>query len=293
MANITFAWMVDRVREATLLKFDDRAMGDIMTRYLDGLEKLISREVPDTETEVYRGWGVGPIRDSYSSQGVVERIISGEKPRTPGQYLKDMPKEEATTDAQVKPGESSALNTQEYFHPVVAHATDPTIKRSWGMYEWPSKNGFKRSYQEGQGWVWKKEVKPDSPHWYNVSYWWGKSKPIGPNQNQIITIPEFVIPSEDHFPFPSLERSLLLTRPTAPMAFDPARARKDLPLDKAEAEYTERTKKWFEGLQKDARAAEKFLTALDKENGYEKTAVPDNCICWMHKDVSQRLAQKA
>ena len=113
MANITFAWMVDRVRESTMLNFDEAAMGDILRRYTDGLEALIQREVPDAAS-VYRGWGVGPIVDSFSSQGVLERAIGGEQARTPGQYRPDKnPGEE-----EAKDGTHPHANTQEYIHPV-------------------------------------------------------------------------------------------------------------------------------------------------------------------------------
>ena len=110
--------MVDRVREATKLKFNDKAMEDIMTRYLDGLEKLIKREASDSTTRVYRGWGVGPIKDSYSDQSLPARLISGIRNRTPGQYNKDEAKEVHNEGKDVPPADPKVLNTQEYIHPV-------------------------------------------------------------------------------------------------------------------------------------------------------------------------------
>lgn len=110
--------MVDRVREATKLKFDDKSMNDIMTRYLDGLEKLIKREAPDSTTRVYRGWGVGPIKDSYSSQSLAGRLIGGIRDRTPGQYNKDEAKEIHNEGKDVPLAEPKVHNTQEYIHPV-------------------------------------------------------------------------------------------------------------------------------------------------------------------------------
>lgn len=111
--------MVDRVREATKLKFDDKCMRDIMTRYLDGLERLIKREAPDSTTRVYRGWGVGPILDSYDDQDVVTRYVSGMRNRTPGQYNKDEAREihkQGNDSPSVNSHE--VYNTQEYIHPV-------------------------------------------------------------------------------------------------------------------------------------------------------------------------------
>ena len=116
----TFAWMVDRIREASKLKFDDKAMDDIMTRYLDGLERLIKREAPESTTKVYRGWGVGPIKDSYSDQGLTTRIISGMKARTPGQYHIDEAKEAQSEANGTQPAEGRVHNTQEYIHPVMS-----------------------------------------------------------------------------------------------------------------------------------------------------------------------------
>jgi hypothetical protein len=110
--------MVDRVREATKLKFDDKSMEDIMTRYLDGLEKLIKREASDSTTRVYRGWGVGPIKDSYSDQKFYARVISGIKNRTPGQYNHDEAKEAHNDCGIITTSEPKIHNTQEYIHPV-------------------------------------------------------------------------------------------------------------------------------------------------------------------------------
>ena len=114
MANITFAWMVDRVQESTGLTFNENALLEIADRYVDGLEQLIQREVPDSS--VYRGWGVGPIIDSHSSQSLTAQVISGEEIRTPGQYRPDInPGEEASKDVA-----NVHCNSQEYIHSVYA-----------------------------------------------------------------------------------------------------------------------------------------------------------------------------
>ena len=62
-------------------------MFSIMDSYAEGLQKLLSlKQGSSTKSEVYRGWGVGPITDSYDSQDFVTRMISGPRKRTPGRY---------------------------------------------------------------------------------------------------------------------------------------------------------------------------------------------------------------
>ena len=123
MANITFAWMVDRVREVSLLDFEMKFMFDIMDRYAEGLQNILTRKAEANRSlnpfaaktpaapKVYRGWGVGPIKDSFDSQNWVTRQISGSRIRTPGRYL--LSDEEGNPTELLKPE-----RTKEYIHPV-------------------------------------------------------------------------------------------------------------------------------------------------------------------------------
>ena len=118
MANITFAWMVDRVREVSLLSFEMGFMFRIMDSYAENLQKLITRKHDaswtnwnnSAEPKVYRGWGVGPIHDSFDSQDVVTRNISGSRVRTPGEYFLVGKNKTSTVLTPEK--------TKEYIHPV-------------------------------------------------------------------------------------------------------------------------------------------------------------------------------
>ena len=94
--------------------------------------------------------------------------------------------------------------------------------------------------------------------------------PTPKGQPQVLTIPEFVMPSEDHFEFSSLERQLILTPPTAP---------------KPDAD--DKAQKAYKGRTKDAEQAAAFLKRLDRENGtanYKKGA----CCCWNCMNAEQR-----
>ena len=119
MANITFAWMVDRVREVSPLQFEMKFMTDIMDGYAEGLQKLLTREAESKSSwsfwknppapKVYRGWGVGPINDSFDSQDALSRTVGGSLTRTPGQY---------SIEKDGKPMLLTPEKTREYIHPV-------------------------------------------------------------------------------------------------------------------------------------------------------------------------------
>lgn len=178
---------------------------------------------------------------------------------------------------------------------VVAHAIDDVIKRSV-TYKWPQNSGFTREYIPGQGWVWKKTVQPDQPHWYDISYQLGLSAWTPKDQAQTIVIPEFVIPSEDHFPFPSLERQLILSKPIGPLPFDPEKAQtlmiqKKLTESQAREEYAKQSNNWYHDLEQDHEEALKFLESLDKENGYPIVKGKERCMCWACMDVKERFSQ--
>ena len=119
MANITFAWMVDRVREVSRLDFEMKFITDIMDRYAEGLQKLLTRDAERNSgwpfwksppaPKVYRGWGVGPIHDSFDSQDAVAKTVGGSRIRTPGQYA---------IERDGKPVPLDPEQSREYIHPV-------------------------------------------------------------------------------------------------------------------------------------------------------------------------------
>ena len=45
MANITFAWMVDRVRQFTKLKFNDEMLKYVVARYMDNMAAVLERQI--------------------------------------------------------------------------------------------------------------------------------------------------------------------------------------------------------------------------------------------------------
>ena len=112
MANIVFAWMVDRIRESTELAFAEKTLAKVIKDYSSGLESLLNREGVKDPT-VYRGWGVGPVLDSYADQSAAVKTISGSSPRTPGRSPPEIdPEKKAPAPGGPPP------NTQEYIHPV-------------------------------------------------------------------------------------------------------------------------------------------------------------------------------
>ena len=121
MANITFAWMVDRVREVSTLEFEMKFITDIMDHYAEGLERLLTRKATNDSAwswnkqpvpKVYRGWGVGNIHDSFDSQKFVIKVAEGSRIRTPGQYSVE------NIGGDGKCIELTTERTREYIHPV-------------------------------------------------------------------------------------------------------------------------------------------------------------------------------
>ena len=118
MANITFAWMVDRVREVSNLAFEMSFITNIMDDYAEGLERLLTRKATNKsrwswnkppKPRVYRGWGVGPIRDSFDSQPLAARLLEGSRIRIPGQYCVERNSKRVALTTE---------RTREYIHPV-------------------------------------------------------------------------------------------------------------------------------------------------------------------------------
>ena len=92
MANISLAWMVDRVRESTPLRFNDRTLDVIVARYMDNMAQVLHRDVQANaaskgswfKSEVpitFRGWGVGPMSDSFATSDYATREIGGSRAR--------------------------------------------------------------------------------------------------------------------------------------------------------------------------------------------------------------------
>ena len=95
MANVSFAWMVDRVRQHTGLKFDDDNLNTIVSRYMDNMGQVLFRQIKAEQASkegyfaflntaapvTFRGWGVGPIIDSFATQGTVMAVGGGSRTR--------------------------------------------------------------------------------------------------------------------------------------------------------------------------------------------------------------------
>lgn len=199
--------MVDRVQEFTDLEFNPQAMFNISRNYVHSLKELVERPPgPSSEDgkEPYRGWGVGPIVDSFAGG----QLLTGSKVRTPGQYITadrvpdPRVNNSKTTDQKAK---KPTVFTCEYIHPVVAHASDKTIGTG---YKSEAMLGFDRTPRgKGLGHDWILEKKADVG-W--SSYLWGTAAKTEEQQNSRIVIPEFVIPAALKSPKRSMERWLIL-----------------------------------------------------------------------------------
>lgn len=94
-----------------------------MDRYAENLQTLIKRKPNGDSTEVYRGWGVGPIKDSWSSSDALTKYIGGALPRGPGQYHFPPNEEDPKKIFGLSPeggdvGEKLYKRTNEFIHPV-------------------------------------------------------------------------------------------------------------------------------------------------------------------------------
>ena len=249
MANITFAWMVDRLQEHTELGFDFIALQNIVKRYEDGVMKTIKKynesvQKPNEKPQpVYRGWGVSPYVDSFDGMKATGELI-----RTPGNYPEK--------------GE-----TEEFIHPVVAHALDKEHKH---QYNPPAMKDFVRlptpdEPKDGEGIVWKKADEPTN----GKGYVWKKTYIIPEvkkgaqktaRKERIVIIPEFVIPPETGR-YPSMERWLMQVDMThckpdqnGNMVEQTSLARTDTGAARGEA----------------VKSSIKFLAKLDEDNGFGK-----------------------
>jgi hypothetical protein len=67
---------------------------------------------------------------------------------------------------------------------------------------------------------------------------------------------------------------------------------KKLTEAQAREEYAKHSNTWYQDLIQDHAEALKFLSNLDKENGYPDAKEKSGCICWACMDVDERFAQK-
>jgi hypothetical protein len=225
MANITYAWMIDRVRENTDLAFDERAINDIVCRYRDAQHAVTS--VDDGKT--YRGWGLGPVADSYEGMEV-----AGSKVRAPGHYA----------DKNV---------THEYIHPVVAYA-----KRNGApaQYNAPALEGFtrrKRTGEESLGYEWVKvydeTAKAKGWQFPDLSYLFDRSTKSKGEQREV-RIPEFVIPGNNEN-IEYTERWLMKSSSDGPQQSSAKLSATEAKIHNARTKVFEETKKFIEQLDRD------------------------------------------
>lgn len=243
MANITFAWMVDRIRQYSRLKLNDDTLDVIVARYMDNMGQVLERQLSTNAASTggllstvtskfrswvsggpppampFRGWGVGPISDSFASQELTMQKMGGSRARAPGRYL--------FRDTKADNAPAVQKDTFEYIHPVVAHAwSDPDP--AGALYKAKSPNdflaaalyGFDRVPQgdgkKGLKYVQKEQV-PQTKGWIDPSLtksttgaeWTSNNYPYwhGP-----VELSEFQIPPDGNG-FKSMERRLINTSP--------------------------------------------------------------------------------
>ena len=190
MANTTFAWMVDRIQQYSNLEFDPLALHAIMRRYAHSLQELIKNAPEDVsggEGKVHRGWGVGPIIDSFSGS----QKLAGSAIRTPCQYAKA----------------PNTLKTNEFIHPVVGHATDPALKTGYKPKALVDYERKAKGTNEGFEYVLRKDASASSWLW---NYAFGKATKSPDGEQPTISIPEFKIPASPAPQKQSMERWLIL-----------------------------------------------------------------------------------
>ena len=247
MANLTFAWMVDRVQENTSLGFDFDALRNIADSYDSSVAAAYAKWNKQTTTSKgekkrYGGWGIVPVTDSY-----LGNEATGSLPRSPGNYAEEG-------------------KTYEYIHPVVAHAVAATKdyhRKSPGL------NGFTRQIDpNGLGHVWKEKPSGIGHLWRKTYFIPSASPPRNffnslkqllkgfypitvPGTFKTVEIPEFVIPLETDR-FYSMERWLIDK--------ELSRARRDQMREGVVDE---------ERLQLD-ESSRMFLESLDQGNGFPK-----------------------
>jgi len=255
MANITFAWMVDRVQQYTSLGFSDEAISDVIERYATNITSVIEEGNPvdgKNHNQVYKGWGIGPNLDSMD----VVQSIAGSVTRTPAQYIE------------------GGRITNEFIHPVVAFALDKSTTSTWKP---KSLEGFQRipNTLSGKGYVWQKTfIAPPPKKEEGVvqkakstltsglsglsSYVRGKSTPVLVGQKLTLTLPEFVIPPDTEvegkhstaWQGHSVERHLI-SADTSRYVFD----------DKVGAKERKEV----------IKVTVDFIKKMDRENGFEES----------------------
>jgi hypothetical protein len=233
MANITYGWMIDRVRENTGLVFDPRAISDVVLRYSDAIYAVETADDTRKGGRAYQGWGMGPVADSYENMKE-----GGSETRTPGHY----PEKGVT---------------HEYIHPVVAYAKRENAP---SKYNSPALDGFERVKRKdvpGYDWVktYTESKNEDNKSWFpSFSYFGGKSSKVE-GTKVVVSIPEFVIPGDDDS-HKAVERWLMLSSSQhGQQGFSP--------LGSAE-------EKMHADREKAFRDTAEFIQGLDKGNGIEQ-----------------------
>lgn len=175
MANITFAWMVDRCQP--FLDFNPMSMIGIIRNYSLMSNEVLAEEKKKGMKSRDIGWGTGPFLDSYEG---IEDTAAGQECRRPGAYYK-------------------GHLTRECFHPVVQHLLEQG--RGDDGFHPEVLEGFSREENEpkggGNGYTWRKTYKPVSL-WVHQRLWNFLSRKVvwSGKEELAVEIPEFVIPRE-------------------------------------------------------------------------------------------------
>lgn len=135
LANITFAWMLDRIQPHLALDWDAVEA-----------QLLVMEKLADSGKAGKTGYATGPIRDNYTG---IYKLLGAPEDRTPGRYH-----------------DREKTNTFEYIHPSV-HFRQEALRSSKNPYNPPALKGWKREYvqpadpEERKGWVWRKRHEND------------------------------------------------------------------------------------------------------------------------------------
>ena len=187
MANITYAWMIDRVRQYTDLVFNEEELKEIVLRYSDAQQALITQDDTCHGGRAYQGWGMGPVADSWEGMK-----LGGSKVRSPGHY-------------------PEKGKTFEYIHPVVAYAKRENAPKHYDSAAMKDFDRTRREDSKNPGFDWKKSYIDGRPRmaWLLDKLDWLIGKPAwAQGTAKPVTIPEYKIP-QDTASMQWIERSLL------------------------------------------------------------------------------------
>ena len=232
MANITYAWMIDRVREYTDLVFNEDDLQEIAQRYSTAQNDLLAEDDTRRGGRAYQGWGMGPVADSWEGMK-----LGGSKVRSPGHY----PEKGAT---------------HEYIHPVVAYAKRKDAPKH---YDSAAMKGFERKPRTdppapGFNWVKEYEEGAHPMEWIIEKLEWLLGRPAWAKGSKVtVTIPEFVIP-QDTPAFKYAERILLKESTVRYGTFEELGSKADRLNNERNLPFQE---------------TNNFLKQLDRDNGVE------------------------